>query len=89
MPNTKAAKKSLKQDAKKNAKNSLEKRAIKEQLKRINKALETGQADKVKEMSVKFQKMVDKAVKAGWLKKNTAGRKKSRLAKKVKKTSKK
>jgi small subunit ribosomal protein S20 len=89
MPNTKSAKKDLRQTKRKNLKNSAEKNKIKDLLKKTLKAVEAGQADQVKELSRQFQKAVDKAVRAGWLKKNTASRRKSRLALKIKKSSKK
>ena len=45
--------------------------------------------DELKELTRKYQKAVDKAAKSGWLKRNVANRKKSRLAKKTKKVEKK
>ncbi|HLC64320.1 MAG TPA: 30S ribosomal protein S20 [Patescibacteria group bacterium] len=89
MPNTKAAKKALRQAKRAAVKNTAEKNKVKNLLKKALKALEAGKPDEVKALSLKFQKAVDKAVKRGWLKKNAGNRKKSRLAARVKKALKK
>ncbi len=88
MPNTNSAKKALRQTKKLTAKNSAEKKNLKDLIKKTLKAVDAGKSDEVKELTKKFQKAADKAVKSGWLKKGTANRRKSRLAKKTK-TSKK
>ncbi|MBT3690109.1 30S ribosomal protein S20 [bacterium] len=89
MPVKKAAIKDLKSSKKKALKNANEKRNIKELLKKAIKAVDDSKLDEVKKISLTYQKAIDKAVKTGWLKKNTGNRKKSRLAKKVKKAVKK
>ena len=89
MPTSKSAKKSLKQTNTRALRNLRRKRAIKELIKKTLKALEVGEMDKVKDLNKQVQKAVDKAAKTGVLKKNTANRKKSRLASRVKKASKK
>ena len=87
MPNTKSAKKDLRKVKKRTIKNVNEKKFLKDLIKKIIKSVEAGKTDEIKTLMVKFQQSVDKAVKSGWLKENTGNRKKSRLAKKVKKTS--
>lgn len=89
MPVTKSAKKSLRQDKKRTLKNLGEKRKIKDLFKKTLKALEANETDKVKDLMRQFQKAIDKAVKHGWLKRNTGDRKKSRLAARVRKVGKK
>ena len=89
MPNTKAARKDLRQTKRKNLKNSADKNKIKDLLKKTLKAVEAGSGEKVHKLSREFQKAVDKAVRVGWLKKNAASSKKSRLALRIKKSSKK
>ena len=89
MPNTKSAKKALRQTKRLTVKNVSEKNKIKDLIKKTLKAVESGKADDIKDLTVKFQKAVDKAIKRGWLKKNSGNRKKSRLASKVKKVLKK
>lgn len=58
--------------------------AYKEAVKSAKKALATGEKDVVEKIRL-AQKKLDKAVKRGVIKKNTAGRKLSRLMKKVNK----
>ena len=89
MPTTKSSKKSLKQSKTKALRNIKRKSLIKDLMKKTQKALDKGEMDKVKELLPKVQKAVDKAVKTGVLKPNTGNRKKSRLAKRVKKSTKK
>lgn len=87
MANKKAAMKDIKQSAKRRARNEKTDAEIKKLLKNIEKQLT---ADKLDEKIVaQAMKLIDRAVAKGRLKKNTAARKKSRLAKKVKKTVKK
>lgn len=88
MPITKSARKELNKTKKRTAKNVAEKKKVKDLIKKIVKSVEAGKIDEVKEIMRQFQKAVDKAVKSGWLKKNTGNRKKSRLAARVKKAKK-
>ncbi|MBU1202570.1 30S ribosomal protein S20 [Patescibacteria group bacterium] len=87
MPNRKAQEKHLKQTKKRTERNSLVKRSIKEIIKSGQKAVAAGEIDKkAGELTHKLQKTVDKAVRAGILKANTADRKKVRFAKMIKKS---
>ena len=88
MPNKPAAKKALRQTKTRTVKNAKEKNKIKEILKKTVKVM-SATPDKTLELTKDFQQKVDKAVKAGWMKANTAARKKSRLAKALKKALKK
>ena len=58
---------------------------LKKLKKQIIKAKGSQESEKIKELFKKFQQAVDKAVKQKILKKNTAGRQKSRLVKFLKK----
>ncbi|MDP2586211.1 MAG: 30S ribosomal protein S20 [Candidatus Komeilibacteria bacterium] len=89
MPNKAAAEKYLRKSKKLVAKNNKQKTAIKDLAKKIVKALSAGETGNIVDLTRQFQKTVDKAVKSGWLKKNTAARKKSRLSAVVKKSLKK
>ncbi len=89
MPNKAAAEKYLRKSKKLAAKNNLQKKTIKDLAKKIVKLLSAGESGQIDDLMKKFQKTADKAVKNGWLKKNNAGRKKSRLAALVRKTLKK
>ncbi len=84
MPITKSAKKALRQNRRKRVFNL---RRIKK-MRSLIKQIKTLIKDKKKEEALKIlpetYKAIDKAAKRGVIKKNTAGRKKSRLAKALK-----
>jgi len=83
MPIKQSAKKYMRITKKNNARNTKKKDAFKAAVKKTRTAI-TGQA---KEEALKLyreaQKTIDKAAKRGVIKRNTAARKKSRLAKKI------
>ena len=85
MANIKAAKKSLRSDAKKAVFNLRRKREMKEAIKKVGELI----IKKDKKEALKFlpqvYKKIDKAAKDGIIKKNNASRKKSRLAQAIKK----
>lgn len=86
MPNKQAAIKHLRQTVKRTAKNALVKRNIKNLVKASKKSIAEGSVkDSHQDMAKKFQKSVDKAVKAGIISKNTGNRKKARFMKSVNK----
>ena len=89
MPITKSAKKSLRQIKKRALRNLQQKNTIKTLIKKTLKAATAGDTDKVTDLLRQTQKAIDKAAKRNVLKKNTANRKKSRLAAKVRKIAKK
>lgn len=73
MPITRSAKKALRQNKRRHARNLLRMRAYKEAVKKAKKT-------KSLEALTAAYKTIDKAAKTGVIKKNTASRKKSRLA---------
>ena len=79
MPITKSAQKAMRGSLRKKAVNDRRKRAVKEVVKKIEKTVKTDVKEASKMLSRAYQ-AIDKAVKNGTLKKNTAARKKSRLA---------
>ena len=79
MPITKSAKKALRSSAKKKAVNDRVTKAYKEVTKTVVKLSKTNK-DEAKKMLSKAQSAIDKAMKKGVLKKNTASRKKSLLS---------
>ncbi|MDF1498490.1 MAG: 30S ribosomal protein S20 [Patescibacteria group bacterium] len=93
MPNSKSAKKSLKKSERKKSINIRSKVKMKKVIRGLNdlshtleKKTENVTDDKLKEIEEalkKAYKQIDKTAKKGIIKKNTASRKKSRLAKKV------
>ncbi len=81
MPNIQSAKKELRKAKKRAILNKIRREGFKDSIK---KAIKAPTADAIK----LAQKALDKAAKAGVIKKNTAGRKLSRLMKRLAKTSK-
>ncbi len=80
MPITKSAKKALRGSLKKKAVNDRRKKVMKEEIKKVEKLVrEKNKADAKKELSMAYS-VIDKAEKKGVIKKNTASRKKARLA---------
>jgi small subunit ribosomal protein S20 len=82
MANTSSAKKAMRQTVKRTALNLRYKRAYKEALKSVEKAIIAGETDLTTKV-VAAQKALDKAAKRGVIKPNTSSRKFSRLMKKV------
>ena len=83
MPITKSAKKAVKVTARRKAVNDRRRRAMKESIKKIEKAAKSDKAG-AKAMLPGAYKAIDKAAKGGIIKKNNAARKKSRLTRLVK-----
>ncbi|PIW36641.1 MAG: 30S ribosomal protein S20 [Candidatus Kerfeldbacteria bacterium CG15_BIG_FIL_POST_REV_8_21_14_020_45_12] len=80
MPNTSAARKDLRQTAKRTVRNLAKKSKIRELTKDAQKAIAEGSND-VKELVIKAQKALDKAGKANAVHPNKVSRLKSRLQK--------
>ena len=83
MPITKSAKKAIRVSSRKKAFNDNRKRAMKDVTKKFEKAIKEDKAQ-AEAMLPDAYKAIDKAAKRGVIKKNTAARKKSRLARLVK-----
>ncbi|MCD6402429.1 30S ribosomal protein S20 [bacterium] len=86
MPVTKSAKKALRQSQKRRIRNLKRKIKIKEVLKKIERFLAEKKIKEAKNLLPQAYKLLDKAAKVGLIKKNTAARKKSRIAKAVKRS---
>ena len=89
MPNTKSAAKRVRQDVMKRRANASRKTTIKTALKTMDKLIEEKDAEKAAEQMKIVFKALDKAAKTNVIHKNTAARKKSQIAKKVQKLTKK
>jgi small subunit ribosomal protein S20 len=89
MPIKQSAKKYLRASSKRQAQNVKIKKAFREAIKKVNELVKAGSLEEAKKFFATVQKTIDKAAKSGVVKKNTAARKKSRLAKMINKTSKK
>ncbi|MEA3293154.1 MAG: 30S ribosomal protein S20 [Patescibacteria group bacterium] len=80
MPITKSAKKAVRQNSKRKKRNLGYKRKIKSLEKEAMLLISQKKIKEVKDILPKIYKTVDKSAKKGIIKKNTAGRKKSRIA---------
>lgn len=81
MPNTKGAAKAMRQSRRRNAINTRTKFKFKSAVKNTRTLIKEGSATEAAESLKKAMSTLDKAVKKDVLHKNTADRKKSRLAK--------
>lgn len=81
MPNIKSAKKRVKIIEKKTLRNNMIKSGYKSAVRKFEEAIEAGNVEEAKTLFVEATKKIDQACTKGVLVKNTAARKKSRLAK--------
>ncbi len=85
MPNIKSAKKRLEISKRRNLRNSAGKTVVKNTIKKFENAVASGNLEEAQAAYRQVVKVLDKAVSKGFLHKNTAARKKSRLSKSLKK----
>ena len=83
MPNIKSAMKRVKVIEKKTMRNNMIKSGYRTAVKKFEQALESGNVEEAKDLFSEATKKIDQACTKGVLVKNTAARKKSRLAKKL------
>lgn len=83
MPILAAAKKQLRAGERRRVANDRRRRAYREAVKAVETAIVRKDVTTAESLIPKMQKALDKAVKAGVLKKNTVSRKKSRIAKRI------
>ena len=88
MPIKKSAKKYLRASKKRAAQNLKIKKTFRDAMKEIRELTKADKTEDAKKMMPTIQKALDKAARVGVLSKNTAARKKSRLVKMLKKSSK-
>lgn len=88
MPILQQAKKAMRSSARKRVFNVRRTRAMKDVVKEIRDLVADGKAKEAKTKLAAAYKAIDKAAKRGVIKKNTAARKKSRLAALLKKSEK-
>lgn len=89
MPKILSAKKALRQNIRRRAKNVKQKESLKKSLKSFKKLVIAKKAKDAQEELKKVFKLLDKAAKTNLIKKNTASRLKSRMAKLLDKSSRK
>jgi len=85
MPITKSAKKALRQNQKRKAKNLVYKKKMKNLIKEVRSLVSEKKIEDAKKLLPQIYKSLDKSAKVGVIKKNTASRKKSRITKSVNK----
>ena len=81
---TKSVKKAMRQNIKRRKRNLIYKNKIKDLIKKARALVEEKKAKEAKELLPQIYKILDKAAKKGVIKKNTASRRKSRIAKMIK-----
>ncbi len=86
MPITQSAKKALRSSKRKKSFNLAKKDLIGKTVKQVKKLISEKKVKEAQALMPKIQKVLDKSVKTGLLKKNTASRKKSRIAALIKKS---
>jgi small subunit ribosomal protein S20 len=79
MPVTKSAKKALRQNVKRRARNIRRKKKVKSLIKEVKRLVSQDKAEEAKKLLPQIYKALDKTAKVGIIKKNTASRKKSRI----------
>lgn len=84
MPILKSGKKAMTRDAARRAVNDRRRRGMREQMKSLKKFIIAKDAKAAQELMPKIYQSIDKAAKAGVIKKNTADRKKSQASRMVK-----
>jgi small subunit ribosomal protein S20 len=85
MPITQQAKKVIRSSEKKRVFNLRRTRAVSDVTKNIDKLIKEGKVEEAQALLPKAYKAIDKSAKMNTIKKNTASRKKSRLAAAIKK----
>jgi small subunit ribosomal protein S20 len=83
MPNTKSAAKAMRQAIRRNANNTKTKDLFKSAVKEVRLLITSGKKSEAVEALKKVMSSLDKAAKKKVIKKNTASRRKSRLAKAI------
>ncbi len=86
LANIKSQEKRIRQDAKLNEANSKVRSSVRTAQKKVNKALESKEEKNIAQLELdqkKFEKAIDSAARKGIVSKNSAARKKSRMAKKI------
>lgn len=83
MPNIKSSERSVKTDAERRARNFAVRSTIKTVSRKVLESVTAGNSDEAKALMVKASRTIDKAAAKGVVHKNSAARRKSRLALKL------
>jgi len=85
MPITKSAKRAINQSLRRRVRNLQKKKKMKDRLKEVRSLILQKKIEEAKKLLPQVYKSLDKAVKIGVIKKNTASRKKARITKLINK----
>jgi len=88
MPITKSAKKAIRQNIRRKKRNLVYKNKIKDLVKKVKVLTAENKKEEARSLLPQIYKALDKAAKAGVIKKNTASRKKARISRLVQKIAK-
>ena len=83
MPQIKSAEKRLRQDAKRNVRNKMRKSVMRTYMRKLQEAVQKGDKSEAEKLLPTVFKTIDKAAKANCIHANTAARKKSLAARRV------
>lgn len=83
MPNIASAKKRMRQNTVRRARNRTRMSHLRTSLRRLNEVIEAGDMDAVREQWRETQAVLDRTAQLGVIHPNTAARKKSRLSKRI------
>ena len=83
MPITKSAKKALRQNIRRRARNLVYKKKMKALIKEVRVLVLEKKIEEAKKLLPQIYKILDKSAKVGVIKKNTASRKKSRITQSI------
>jgi len=86
MPITKSAKKALRQNVRRRARNLVYRKKMRGLIKQVRTLVEEKKIEEAKKLLPQVYKILDKTAKIGIIKKNTASRKKARITKLVNKS---
>jgi small subunit ribosomal protein S20 len=87
MPIIKSAKKRMRQDVRRNARNRMRRSSLRTSIRRLHEAIEAGDGDAIQTQWVKTQGLIDRTARLGIMHRNAAARTKSRLARRVQQAS--
>jgi small subunit ribosomal protein S20 len=83
MPIIKSAKKRMRQNERRNARNRMRRSTLRTSIRRLHEAIEAGDSEAIQSQWVKTQGLIDRTARIGVIHRNAAARTKSRLARRI------
>ncbi len=87
MPIIKSAKKRMRQNERRNARNRMRRSTLRTSIRRLHEAIAAGDQDAIRAQWVKTQGLIDRTARLGVIHRNAAARTKSRLARRIQQAS--